>query len=355
MISGVAHELNNPLTGVIGYAGLLRERSDVRGLVGRELDMILRQADRCAEIVRGLLRFARQEEAIKRPVDLNKLLKESLDLRRHEMAVQNITIHEEYARDLPLTAADPSQIQQVLLNIIGNAFDAMTAKQKPGMLSVRTYREDGILSVELADEGGGIADIDKIFDPFYTTKEVGKGTGLGLSISYGIVEEHGGRIEARNSDMGAVFVVTLPIVEAPPEEEPEAPTEQAPAGELSILVIDDEEIILQLSRDMLGVMGHEVTTAMDAAKGLDELRANHYDVILTDIRMPGSMDGRSLYNWIKENRPESLDRVVFTTGDMLSPDVRAFIRQTGAECLAKPFHLNDLQQTIERVTGSAAE
>lgn len=211
MVEGIAHELNNPLMGVMGFAEILNERSDTKDLAAFELDMILRQANRCVQTVRGLLRFAKQGQAAKQPVDINQLLKECLDLRRDEVADGRIRLAEDYSPDLPIVTADPTQIQQVFLNIISNAFDAITETQRDGTLSVRTSHTDATVAIEFADDAGGMKDPEKVFDPFYTTKEVGKGAGLGLSVSYGIIAEHGGQIEARNSEKGAVFVVTLPI------------------------------------------------------------------------------------------------------------------------------------------------
>ncbi|MEW6358643.1 MAG: ATP-binding protein [Planctomycetota bacterium] len=349
MVAGIAHELNNPLTGVIGFAELLKEKGQIKDVAGEELEMILKQADRCAKTVGGLLKFARQQEARKEPADINRIVRDSLDFRRREMRLQNIDVIEDYDPELPETAVDASQIQQVFLNIISNAFDAMVERHGRGTLLVRTSHDDKQVSIEFGDDGGGIEHIDKIFDPFYTTKDVGKGTGLGLSISYGIVEQHGGEIEARNAEGGARFTVRLPITPAAARREVAARPADASPRKGSVLVIDDEEAVLRVSRSVLKRMGHDVATAKDADEAMKKLDAKEYDVILADVRLPGQMDGLALYKWLEKNKPGRVGRVVFTTGDTLSAETGRFIRQTGAECISKPFHADTLRQTIQNM------
>jgi len=351
MVAGIAHELNNPLTGVIGFTELLKEKEQVKQVASEELDMILKQADRCAKTVGGLLKFARQQEARKEPTNINQIVRDSLDFRRHEMRVQNVDIVEEYDTELPDAAVDASQIQQVFLNIISNAFDAMVERHGRGTLSIRTRRDNDKVSIEFTDDGGGIENIDKIFDPFFTTKDVGKGTGLGLSISYGIVEQHGGEIEARNTEQGAQFIIRLPVTSEVVRKKTgvRAAAADAKPRKGSILVIDDEEAVLRVSRSILERMGHEVTTAKDIDEALKKLNEREYDVILTDVRLPGDMDGLAFYKWIEEKKPGHIRRIIFTTGDTLSPDTRKFIRQTGAECLSKPFHVDTLRETVQNV------
>ncbi|MEW6356621.1 MAG: GAF domain-containing protein [Planctomycetota bacterium] len=348
MVAGIAHELNNPLVGVIGFAELLKEREDVRKLINGELDFILQQAARCVNIVNGLLRFARQEETSREQVDVNEILRESLDLRRHELSVRNIALIEDYDPDLPVTFADRSQMQQVFVNIISNAFDAITERNDAGSLRVRTWRSGNTIAAEFSDDGGGIKEIEKIFDPFYTTKEVGKGTGLGLSIAYGILEEHGGHIEARNNETGAVFTVTLPAsVVSEPDSRP-CDKEAADSHSASVLIVDDEDFILRICSNALRSMGHNVTTAHTAAEALESLQKGDYDLILTDIRMPGGMDGRGLYQWLKQNRPGIADRIIFTTGDTVSPEIQKFVLQTGVGYLIKPFRLSTFRKIIQK-------
>ncbi len=213
LAAGIAHELNNPLTGIIGYSELLQAKKLPKDIKD-DLDVINREAKRTAQIVRNLLSFARQHPQEKQAVDVNKAIQQVLDLRAYEMRVHNIEVKTEFATDLPEITANGFQIQQVFLNIIINAEHFMIESHGRGTLTISTRRMDGFIQASLTDDGPGIGkdDLQHIFDPFFTTKEVGKGTGLGLSICHGIVTEHGGRIYAESKlGRGATFIVELPI------------------------------------------------------------------------------------------------------------------------------------------------
>lgn len=211
--SGIAHELNNPLTSVIGFSELLLDK-DVPDDIKEDLEVINREAKRTAQVVRNLLTFARKHDAEKKPVDINSIIEKVLELRAYEQKVSNIEINTRFASDLPEITADGFQLQQVFINIIINAEHFMTEAHRRGTLTITTERVGDIIRASFADDGPGIAkeNLGHLFDPFFTTKEVGKGTGLGLSICYGIITEHGGRIYAESKlGKGATFVVELPI------------------------------------------------------------------------------------------------------------------------------------------------
>jgi two-component system NtrC family sensor kinase len=213
LISGVAHELNNPLTAILGYSQLLTSSGQVGPQANEYVDKLQKQAQRTHRIVQNLLSFARQHRQERLPVSVNKVIEDTLALRDYDLKVSNIRIHTDLAPDLPPIAADPHQLQQVFLNIVNNAADAILEDSHEGDIWVRTARDAGRLRIEFRDNGPGIQDTSRVFDPFYTTKPVGKGTGLGLSICYGIVTSHGGSIQVRNSASpghGAVFTVELP-------------------------------------------------------------------------------------------------------------------------------------------------
>jgi two-component system NtrC family sensor kinase len=214
LVSGVAHEVNNPLTAILGFADLLSEQDDVPEDARRDLQVIIQEAQRTKQIVQNLLSFARQMPAQRQPVQLNAILRRTLQLRAYDFANHGIKLFEELHEPIPDVVGDPHQLQQVFLNILNNAYDAVRDTNRPGTVEVRSYVRDGNVEVTFADTGTGITAPERIFDPFYTTKEVGKGTGLGLSICYGIVREHGGDIVASNrSDvMGAMFAVRLPAM-----------------------------------------------------------------------------------------------------------------------------------------------
>ena len=211
LISGVAHELNNPLTAILGYSQLLTSCGQV-GPQGLEYsEKLYKQAQRTHRIVQNLLSFARQHKPERVPVRLNQVLEDTLALRDYDLRMSNIRLHLDLAENLPLAAADPHQLQQVFLNLVNNAVDAILESSGQGDLWVRTAREAEKFVVEFVDSGPGVKDSSRVFDPFYTTKPVGKGTGLGLSICYGIITEHGGLIRVCNvPPRGACFTIELP-------------------------------------------------------------------------------------------------------------------------------------------------
>jgi len=221
LVSGVAHELNNPLTAILGYSQLLRSGEIPPARAGEFLEKLYKQAQRTHRIVENLLSFARQHKPERSPVQLNQILEDTLALREYDLRGSHIVVHRDFDSALPLTAADFHQLQQVFLNILNNAVDAIQDKSSAGEIWIRTHVEGQQLIVEFTDSGLGVENPNRIFEPFYTTKPVGKGTGLGLSICYGIVKEHGGEIQVRNSPpRGATFLVILPVLPpSPPSAE----------------------------------------------------------------------------------------------------------------------------------------
>jgi signal transduction histidine kinase len=216
LASGVAHEINNPLTGVIGYAQLLLARKDIPKDIRHDVEIINEGAQRVANIVKKLLAFARQTRPEQRYVNINELIRNTLDLQAYALAANNIKVSLQLARDLPMPIADPAQLQQVFLNLIMNAETEMKLAHDKGKLSIKTEHVDNIIRISFKDNGPGIAKeiLESIFDPFFTTREVGEGTGLGLSICYGIIKEHGGRIWAESEPgKGATLIIELPVTE----------------------------------------------------------------------------------------------------------------------------------------------
>jgi PAS domain S-box-containing protein len=223
LIAGVAHELNNPLTAILGYSQLLTTSGQIGPLGIEYSEKLYKQAQRTHRIVQNLLSFARQHKPERSLVQINQTLEDTLALRDYDLRMSNIRLRLELAEALPMIAADPHQLQQVFLNMVNNAVDAMLEKSHEGELWVKTGTREGFLFVEFTDSGPGVTDASKVFDPFYTTKPVGKGTGLGLSICYGIVTEHGGTIRVRNAPpQGACFTIELPLQLSPSALSPEA-------------------------------------------------------------------------------------------------------------------------------------
>ena len=223
LVSGVAHEVNNPLAAIVGFTDLLLENTDVPENAKEDLRVILQEAQRTRVIVQNLLSFARQMPAQREPLQVNSILQQTLKLRAYDLSNHGVELVENYDAELPMIIGDPHQLQQAFLNILNNAYDAVHETRRQGKIGIRSSHRDGLIEIIFRDNGTGISHPDRIFDPFFTTKEVGKGTGLGLSICYGIVRAHGGEISARNNSdgIGSTFVVRLPIAKgtAPPDEE----------------------------------------------------------------------------------------------------------------------------------------
>jgi two-component system, NtrC family, sensor kinase len=216
LVSGVAHEVNNPLAAIVGFTDLLLENPAIPPEAQEELRVILQEAQRTRVIVQNLLSFARHMPAQHEPVRVNSVLRQTLQLRAYDFANHGVQMTERFEKDLPLTIGDSHQLQQVFLNIINNAYDAIQEVRRPGKIEISTSHRDGLIEIAFRDNGPGISHPERIFDPFFTTKEVGKGTGLGLSICYGIVRSHRGEIEARNNPdgIGCTFLVRLPLAPA---------------------------------------------------------------------------------------------------------------------------------------------
>src|SRR5947209_595108 len=295
LVSGIAHELNNPLTSIMGYAQLLLGRR-LEPELGAAARMIYQEAERAGHIVKNLLLFAREAKPERRPVNLNEVVERTLALRSYELKIENIAVETQLDPDLPLTLADAAQMQQVILNLVVNAEQAMQQGRGHGHIRVRTQRlSTQRLALEVADDGPGIPPevASRIFDPFFTTKPVGVGTGLGLSIVYGIIHEHGGEISVSSQlGQGAVFWIELPIVAAPAmapnaEEAAPAPTPlpaaapdkagQIPVRRERVLVVEDEPTVAQLIADVLREEGHVVETVLDSREGLERLSRQEYE------------------------------------------------------------------------------
>ncbi len=359
LVSGVAHELNNPLAGVVGYSQLLL-KYDAGEKVSRGLEKINREAERCKKIVQNLQTFARKHKPQKDYVGINGILEGTLELRSYQLKVDNIKVTTELEPDLPRTMADFHQLQQVFLNIIINAHQAMAGQGRPGCLALRSRRRGGEIVVEIEDTGPGIPaeHLGRIFDPFFTTKEVGQGTGLGLSICYGIIEEHKGRIAVRNSPSGgAVFTVELPVAGpgTPEAPAPSAVAEAAPARgpRRNILVVDDELAIIDILYQALRADGHRVDTALNGAVALRKIEKESYDIIISDLKMPG-MSGQELFERVRGLDHDLSRRIIFSTGDIVSSETREFLERSGNSYLQKPFDLEAIRRIVHSVLVTTA-
>lgn len=361
LISGVAHELNNPLTVVIGYSELLTlAGQQLPESVQRGLSTIQEAAQRAGKIVQNLLTFARKHQATQARVKMNELIEHTLALRAYEMSVNDIEVEKDLAEDLPETVADPHQLQQVFMNLIVNAEQAMLKAHSRGRLRVQTREKVGylpklpgptrLIEITFSDDGPGIAPehLSRIFEPFFTTKDIGEGTGLGLSISHAIIRAHRGRIDVRSElGKGATFVIELPIVQQASVVAHEA-TELPPRRQVTpkdVLIIDDEVGIVNLLRRIISDEGHRVETAANGSEALSRLANKEYDLIFCDYKMP-QMNGQELFRELERRNGRLAKKIVFVTGDTVSPQTRDFLATCGSKVLEKPFITQEIIRVV---------
>ena len=347
-ISGVAHELNNPLATILSWAERLAERS-VDDKTRQGLEVILAESERAARIVRNLLTFARKRQTTRAMVDLNQVVRETLALRAYEQKVSNVQVVEALSSGLPEVFADGHQIKQVLLNLVINAEQACIGANGRGTIVVRTSHDAdrGSAVLEVNDDGPGIAE-DKhgrVFDPFFTTKEVGQGTGLGLTVAYAIVNEHSGRIWLKSSGIGTSFFVELPVsgqhLNAPAARAAQQPISLEAFKGLRVLVVEDEPALAVAVSEALEDAGFTVDRAGDGEEGLTRLTEASYDLIVCDLKMP-RIDGMQFYRAMAVATPALARRVIFVTGDVAGTDAERFLEETACRWLSKPFRLGDL-------------
>ncbi|MBI4269576.1 MAG: PAS domain S-box protein [Candidatus Rokubacteria bacterium] len=352
LLAGVAHELNNPLTVVIGRATMLG-----RALAGGPLEPSVRKlaeaAERCSRIVKNFVALARQRPPTRQKVALNQVVREALELVAYPLRVDDVEVTLDLAPDLAPIWGDAHQLHQVVVNLLTNAHQAVRETLPPRRVALTTRADAarGRLRLEVSDTGRGIPPEirPRVFEPFFTTKPVGQGTGLGLSICQGIVEGHGGTISVADGTPGATFVVELPAGEgAEARAEPE-PVEPAPPARRGIvLVVDDEAEVGGLLAELIAADGHEVDTASDGLDALDKLGRRAYDLVLSDVKMP-NLDGRGLYREVERRFPHLAARMVFLTGDALGAEVSAFIETTGRLNLGKPFDPDEVRRLVNRM------
>jgi len=359
LLAGVAHELNNPLAVVVGYASLFSD-AIADGPVANRAAKLAEAAARCARVVKNFLALARQYPPERQEVRLNQVAEETVELLAYPLRVDDVEVRLDLGENLPILWADAHQLQQVLVNLITNAHHAMRGTPPPRRLTLatRTDPAQARVTVEVADTGPGIPPEirGRIFEPFFTTKPPGQGTGLGLSICQGIIENHGGSIRVESEPgQGATFVVELPI------ESPSAAGSSASTAEAlplvrgqTVLVVDDEPEVAAVLSEMLSLDAHQVDVAANGDEALARLQERAYDVILTDVRMP-KLDGPGFYREVERRYPHLIRRFAFLTGDMLSLDTRDFLKRTRAPHLSKPFVLNEVRQVVRKLLKGRVE
>jgi PAS domain S-box-containing protein len=351
LISGVAHELNNPLTAILGYSQLLLSSGQMPPQGMEYSDKLYKQAQRTHRIVQNLLSFARQHKPERVAVQLNQILEDTLALRDYDLRLSNIRVHYDLASDLPMTAADPHQLQQVFLNLVNNAVDAILEQSSDGDLWVSTRAKNDRLIVEFKDSGPGVKDASRVFDPFYTTKPVGKGTGLGLSICYGIISEHGGSISVSNvQPSGACFTIELPYQPTTDSGEgvPAGGAITARGGR--ILLIDHDLSVLEAVEAILREGNHAVRTAASFPEAQRLLTELEFDALVADAEVRDISGAEGLQDWLTVNRPALATRLVWMSASAMHAQGDNH-RVNGSFVLQKPFKAADLLSAVETALG----
>jgi len=359
LVAGVAHELNNPLTAILGYAQILA------GLEGTEREHALRtiedEAQRAARIVRNLLSFARQRPGRRRAVNVEDILRRVIDLRRYALEVDNVHVTTRLGL-VPEVEVDEGQFEQVFLNLLNNAQQAL--QERGGEVIVSTWQGGNRIYITFGDNGPGVPEElrTRIFEPFFTTRDVGSGQGMGLAIVYGVVTHHGGRTWVEdNPQGGATFVIELPLrhgeaLEA--DDETDAidksvtttppPAATAPRHPERVLVVDDEAPVRALTREILGATGYDVEVAPDGETALRLLEEHEFDLIITDLRMP-LMDGASLFRRVVQRWPAMEHRVLFVTGDIEGEPTARSLDSAAIRYLEKPFTTRQLVTAVQEI------
>ena len=349
LISGVAHELNNPLTAILGYSQLLSSNGQMSSQGLEYADKLYKQAQRTHRIVQNLLSFARQHKPERAAVQLNQVLEDTLALRDYDLRMSNIRVHFDLAPDFPTTAADPHQLQQVFLNLVNNAVDAILEDSNEGDLWIHTEVKEDRLFIEFRDSGPGVKEPSRVFDPFYTTKPVGKGTGLGLSICYGIITEHGGTIRVRSvQPRGAAFIIELPFQRPGAGREPSA-GESLPTGRGGrILLVDADASVLEAVEALLQGHNYLVRSARSFEEAQSILEEYEIDAILGDLNLERTPGQDQFLSWLETQKPALVCRIVWTRASAV-PGEKFAEEQNGAPLLQKPFKAEDLLAAIEAV------
>src|SRR5437660_82878 len=357
LVSGVAHEINNPAAIISGFAQTLL-LDELKPEHREMLQMMYDEATRIGRITSSLLAFARAGGKERNLLDLNDIARRTFALRSYHLSTLNITVALDLDPTDPKIWADASELQQLLLNLLINAEQALVTVDTPRTITVRTRADERDTQLEIADSGPGIpAELrTRIFDPFFTTKPEGVGTGLGLSICYGIAHDHGGRIWVESEPGGgARFCVLLPRDQREEAREPAAtpePASPAATGRLAVLVVDDEVALREALLRFLQRRDIHVEGVADGREAIRLLEQRAFDVIISDVRMPG-MSGREFLERLRRDRPDLVARLVFSTGDAFTPETATLLKESGVPTVAKPFDFAVLERVVREVAGRA--
>lgn len=350
LVSGISHELNTPVATILGFSEEIAKEKSLSPDANRYANWIVKESKRCVAIVRNLLNFSRRKEAKRSTFDVNDAVTAVLPLYQYQLQSEFIHVETELLKKPLPVSGDPEQVQQVILNILQNAHQAIADRDGRGVIRVHTEELASEAHIHIENNGPEIpaSDMERIFDPFFTTKGTGDGTGLGLSLSYGIIQAHGGRIAAENMEAGGVrFSIVLPIAEA--DETAPVKAEKRPVlpKDLKILIVEDDLRFSEWLRLFLGQEGASVVTAANGREAIRSLNDGAVDLILSDLKMP-KMDGIALFRWLEEHAPEYVRRFVLLTG-VGDSGFDDFCQARGVPVLLKPVDKVELIRTLCKV------
>ncbi|MFC1728900.1 ATP-binding protein [candidate division KSB1 bacterium] len=352
LVSGVAHEINNPLAIITGFTELLRNDESFNREHLDKINKIHDASLRCAKIVKNMLGFARETDVSHHEVALNSLLEEVLSVKNKLFVSDSITVVSKFQDSIPKIRGDVSLLFTVFENVIDNAREALLEVNNNRVITVSTRSNEESVFIEIVDNGPGIpSDVqDRLFDPFFTTKPPGLGTGLGLSLCYGVIEEHGGTIYL-DSDVteGAKFVIILPVDKVYTNGKDLKQIHPAGIQQKKALVVDDEVDIAHLIKEILELNDFEVDIAHNGKEAMRQLQNNVYSFAVIDIRMPGTIDGMNIYSYCRENSRKLSENILFVTGDIMSSEVKSFFEQNPVDYIQKPFKLKDFLNKVEKL------
>jgi signal transduction histidine kinase len=349
LLAGVAHELNNPLSVVVGHAMMMREEASDPDML-RRIDTIGVAAERCTRIVKSFLAMAREQPVRLAPMDLKETLELAVDALQQGADGLATPVELDIPEGLSPVLGDAHQIAQVVINLLTNADQAIRASGVGDAIRIVVRACEGAAEFRVIDNGPGVPEAirNRIFDPLFTTKDVGQGTGIGLAFCHRVVGAHGGSIRLEATPEGASFVVVLPAATEADPPSPDAPATGGARASARVLVVDDEPTVAELIGEVLGKEGFAVDSAESAEAALALLECRSYVLILSDLNMPG-LGGRGFFDAVGRVSPSLARRIAFVTGDTMSPSVRRFLEESGQPYLEKPVPPAELRRLARQM------
>ncbi|MEP1208154.1 MAG: ATP-binding protein [Rhizobiaceae bacterium] len=358
LLAGVAHELNNPLSIVVGHSLMLREEIEDEDTL-RRIEKISNAAERCAKIVKTFLAMARQQPTKMEPVDLRSVITTSVDVAGYGTSQEGLEVVSKVPESLPEILADADQITQVIINLVINAQHAISDSGIGNRIEViaKKGRRQGSVKIIVKDNGPGVPKNigGRIFEPFFTTKEVGDGTGIGLAFCHRIIHSHGGKIWLDTSHkQGSKFCVTLPVAEKNDSGDEADPANRSSTTSKRILVVDDEVDVGEFVAEVLIKEGFQVDLAQSGKYALECLQTRSYDAVLSDLNMP-DVDGRGLYEALARDYTDLAAKTAFITGDTMGEASQKLLQESQRPFVEKPVSPNELRKLVYSLLSDGKE